>query len=676
MHRNPKVSLQPKPQKLFFILLLLGIGATLFLGITQLARFFSQTAEDAYILFRYAENLGDGLGIVSFPGSPTQEGASSMSLLMLLGLGRSLGWAVPLMSKVVGLCSLFGSVWVLFLWGKRCAKGSHGLPHESLLLLFASLAALLLPIENAIWTTAGLETLLTAFLFLFLAFAIWKSGEEEGRGPWVWGAFILAFLAANTRPEGLLYALATLPLILLLRLTRKASFSKSLLSLLPPLGLLLLLEGFILLLKFLYFGSIWSNPTFVKLSVKSWLDPSGYLWSFLQDRGPIFWVFFALQILGFLYGINRLVRGRLNPLTRALLVAWTFVLMQVFVVFYTGGDYMAFHRFLVPALPTLAAATIFFALELGPKLRIPAIILFPLALGGTGFRGAKISWDYFSGLQTELDPPRGARAVQKLLAHKQGSSPYAISECGYIPYHAKGPFLDLMGLNDKIIARSYKLYGIEGGPEAARDWVLSKLPWAIVAYDYWKGEEGLKVGDGVAWFFGTYFQSSFFKKYWDFQRELPKQRNKELLFSYFKGSYVGSHDLRVEDKQNQDLFLHGFYIESDKIWTGTFARVLLRPRLGDLNLHVEGWIPSLKDYPNQQLRIEFYTQGFAIGSKRFAEVLVTKAGIFRTAVPLPTNPECERNFLLTLRGSRKAHPKGSKDERDLSWVFRRIWTTK
>ena len=676
MQKKPPLSLKPRRSKLFFFLLLFGVVGTLLLGVIQLVHSFNPTAEDAYILFRYAENLGDGFGIVSFPGSAPQEGASSMSLLMLLALGQTLNWAVPLMSKIVGLLSLLGSLILLILWGKRCAQGTHVLPQSNLLLLFAAIAALLLPMEIAVWTTAGLETLLTAFLFLLLAFAIWRSGEEEGQGPWVWSAFFLAFLAANTRPEGLLYALATLPLILLLRLTRKAPFLKTLLSLLPGLSLFLLLEGLVLLSKEVYFGSIWSNPTFVKLSVRSWLNPSGYLLSFLQARGPIFWVFLALQVFGLSYGMSRFLRGKLSSLTRALLIAWTFVLMQVFVVFYTGGDYMAFHRFLVPALPTLAAASIFFALELGPKLRVPAMILFPLALGGTGFQGSKVSWDYSSGLLAELDPPRGAKAVKKLLQRRQDGSPYAISECGYIPYYAKGPFLDLMGLNNKLIARSYKFYGIEGGPEAARDWILSKLPWTIVAYDYWKGQDGLKIGDGVAWFFAPYFQSAFFKKYWDYQRELPAKRKKDLLFSYFKGNYQGSHDLHAEDKGNQDLFLHGFYLEPDKIWTSVFARVLLRPRLGDRTLHVEGWIPDPKSFPQGRLKIGFYTQGFAIGSKRFAERIVTKEGIFQTVVPLPTNPNGESNFLLTLRGSQKAHPKGSKDERSLSWVFRRIWTTK
>jgi hypothetical protein len=656
--------------------LLLGISGILVLGITQLSQYFSQTAEDAYILFRFAENLGNGFGIVSFPGSSPQEGASSMSLLLLLALTKAMGWAVPQWSKVFGIASLLGSLWLLFFWGKSCIKKSIPLPHANLLLLFAVLASLLLPIEIAIWTTAGLETLQTAFLFLFLAFAIWKSGDQDGTGIWIWTAFILAFVAANTRPEGLLYALATLPLILLLRFTRGSNPKKALGSLLPAFGLLLFLETLVLLFKYFYFGSIWSNPAFVKLSVRSWLNPGAYLLSFLQARGPFFWLFLGILFLGLFHGIRQALRGRLTSLTRALLVAWAFVLMQVFVVFYTGGDYMAFHRFLVPAFPAIAAASIFFSLDLKPKFRFPSLILLPLALGASGFGGNHIPLDAFSGLLTEQNPPRCIRAVKKLRDTPQKDSPYAISECGYIPYHVKGPFLDLMGLNNKIIARSYKLYGIEGGPTAARDWILSQLPWAIVSFDYWKENEKLKIGDGIAWFFGPYFQSLFFKKYWDLQREIPKKRNEELLFSYFKGSYKGSHDLKSKDRKNQDLFMFGFYFEPDKIWTSPLARILLKPRLGDRQLHIEGWIPSLGSFPNHRLHIGFYTEGFAIGSKRFAEGQVRKEGIFQIKVPLPKNAGQERNFLLTLRGTRKTHPKGSKDARDLSWVFRRVWTTK
>ncbi|HHI78434.1 MAG TPA: hypothetical protein ENK02_00465 [Planctomycetes bacterium] len=657
-------------------LLLLGAAGILYLGITQIIHYFHQTAEDAYILFRYAENLGDGYGIVSYPGGTTQEGASSLFLLLLLALGRTLDLSVPLLSKWIGVSSLLGSLGILWSWGRECAKGENSLSHAGLFLGVACLASLLLPVEIAVWSTAGLETLLTAFLFLFLAYSIWKAGEKDSLGGWTWTVALVAFIAANTRPEGLLYTLATFPLILLLRLSRGKRLLGSLLPLLPPLAILLLLEGSTLFLKFIYFGSIWSNPTFVKLSVRSWLNPGAYLLSFLQARGPIFWVSFSIQVAGFAYGLIRFLQGRLTSLTRAYLTAWVFVLLQLFVVFYTGGDYMALHRFLVPAFPTMAAATIFFSLELRSTYRPIALTLLPLALGGTGFLFHPLSWQASSGLLSQSHPPRAEKAVQKLRQKGHPDGPYAISECGFIPYHVPGPFIDLMGLNDKIIARSYKLYGVSGAPQAARDWVLSKLPWAIVAYDYWKKGKGIRLGEGVAWFFGCYFQSPFFKRHWDYERELPDKRNNELLFSYFKGEYQGTHDLRAEDPKGRDLLMHGFFVEPDKIWTSTMARVLLRPGSGHRTLHVEGWIPKLENYPDKKLRIEFYTQGFAIGSRLFGKSLVQKDGIFQASVPLPTNPRSKSNFLLTLRSSQKAHPKGSRDERALSWVFRRIWTTK
>ncbi|GEM_PF-6089067 len=656
-------------------LLLLVLALTIFLGINQLSQYFSQTAEDAYILFRYAENFGSGHGIVSFPGGPTEEGASSLSLLLLLGLGQKLGWSVPLLSKSLGVLSLLGCASLLYIWGRHAVRNTSSFMGAGLFVLFAASASSFLPIEMSLWSSAGLETLPTAFIFLFLAFAIWKAGEEDGRS-WIWAAVLLAFIGANTRPEGALYALATFPLILLLRWTRGVPLPKAFLSLLPPIGLLTLLESFVLLLKFIYFGSIWSNPTFVKLSVSSFLDPSSYLLSFLQERGPLFWVYFVIQLAGLLLALLPLLRRHLNELDRAFLLSWAFVLMQVFVVYYTGGDYMAFHRFLVPALPTLAAATIFFSLRLRPKLRHPSLIIFPLLLGGTGLQFSAPSLDYFSGIMSELHPPRSARAVKKLLQAKDQDRPYAISECGYIPYHAHGPFIDLMGLNNKIIARSYAYYGIKGAPEATRDWILAQLPRSIISYDYWMEKGKLRIGEGVAWFFGCYFQSPFFQKYYDYKRELPNKKNGELLFSYFKGNYKGTNDLSAENKNLRELLLHGFFIEPDKIWTSTQSRLLLRPSLGHRVLHIEGWIPDTKDYPHEQLKIRFFTEGFAIGSKLFGEEIVSKPGVFHVKTKLPTNQECERNFLLTLRSSKKAHPPGSNDERSLSWIFRRAWTSK
>ncbi|RME21481.1 MAG: hypothetical protein D6798_18055, partial [Deltaproteobacteria bacterium] len=59
------------------------------------------TLDDAYITFRYADNLVAGHGIVFNPGERV-EGYTNFLWLLLLAVGRSLGLAPELFSKVLG----------------------------------------------------------------------------------------------------------------------------------------------------------------------------------------------------------------------------------------------------------------------------------------------------------------------------------------------------------------------------------------------------------------------------------------------------------------------------------------------------------------------------------------------------------------------------------------------
>lgn len=65
--------------------------------------------DDAFITFRYAENMAAGHGLVFNPGEPVL-GTSTPLMTILLGMLKLIGIDVPLAARGIGLVSVVGVV--------------------------------------------------------------------------------------------------------------------------------------------------------------------------------------------------------------------------------------------------------------------------------------------------------------------------------------------------------------------------------------------------------------------------------------------------------------------------------------------------------------------------------------------------------------------------------------
>jgi arabinofuranosyltransferase len=116
--------------------------------------------DDAYVDFRYAENVASGHGVAFNPGGPPVEGCTSM---LWVGLGALLAKAgLPLPSAMPFAGALFGALSVLMLWTLYRRRGIPGVDMSIPLLLFASAAPFVT------YAISGLETPLFAALLLVL----------------------------------------------------------------------------------------------------------------------------------------------------------------------------------------------------------------------------------------------------------------------------------------------------------------------------------------------------------------------------------------------------------------------------------------------------------------------------------------------------------------------------
>ncbi len=180
------------------VLAWVGAAAIVALGVLLWLPTLHRTMDDAWISFRYAANLADGLGLVWDAGPPAVEGYSNLAWTLLVALGLAVG--APLLPWVWGWALALSVATVLAAAGGVRAAGGGRLAALGAALLVATSAAL------RPWLLTGLETPLLAFL---LTAGTWRllvetRGAGRIRAPL---SALLFGLAAVTRPEGALYLL-------------------------------------------------------------------------------------------------------------------------------------------------------------------------------------------------------------------------------------------------------------------------------------------------------------------------------------------------------------------------------------------------------------------------------------------------------------------------------------
>src|SRR5688572_25239317 len=178
------------PQNLFRLLAALATTACLGLGLRDaVAQFWS--CDDAFISFRYAENLVDGLGLV-FNAGERVEGYTNFAWTLLIAAGMQLGFDPVPFTRWLGLGCYAATLALLLGASRRASGGGLWLP-------IAALGLALNP-HAQLFATCGLETpLFTLLVTLLLLLA--ACGRRAA-------TFALAgaigTLAAMTRPDGLL----------------------------------------------------------------------------------------------------------------------------------------------------------------------------------------------------------------------------------------------------------------------------------------------------------------------------------------------------------------------------------------------------------------------------------------------------------------------------------------
>ena len=447
----------------------------------------SWLSDDAFISFRYAQNLIAGNGLVYNPGERV-EGYTNFLYTMLVALLLRLGGDPVLWSYLSGVGLALTLLLVTYTLGMRLLGPRWGLVAA---LFLATSQSLLIHSARG----GGLETALYALLLLAaVSLYLWgATGTEQWvpTPPTLIMTGLLLALATLTRPEGALLLLLTLFHALVrdlrwndLRLSGIAAFVRRNVGLLALVGPYLLIMIPYFLWRYSYYGDLLPNTFYAKTGGGLRALPRGlaYSWSFAQTMGgPLL----LLCLGGLVTGRWRAIRGWRGYLL---------LLVAVYTLYITavGGDHFRGERFFVPLVALIAllladglALVTCMALN-QPRLRLVTPLLLTLLLG------------LYSGMALnrpqELD--RTLRGMDEglwiwreigwwMADHTVPDASIAVTGAGAIAYYGQRTTIDMHGLTDRHIARVVVPdmgTGTPGHEKRDSDYVLNQRQPTYIPY--------------------------------------------------------------------------------------------------------------------------------------------------------------------------------------------------
>lgn len=216
--------------------------------------------DDAFITYRYAQNIAGGHGVVWNIGGPATEGFSSPLMVALMVPVEFLHLPTLLVNQVAGVVIL-GFLMPALLWfGIRSMRWKEGSRLKQVALLLPAVWLMLGP--TAVHAINGMETYLAIALLTGLVVAVGTEVRRlESGGPFTWTRVawisLLAILVTLCRSEGIAQASICLAVMFLYRSSRGTAV-----RCLSALGVFC---GVYAVWKLAVFGYLLPNPFYIKV---------------------------------------------------------------------------------------------------------------------------------------------------------------------------------------------------------------------------------------------------------------------------------------------------------------------------------------------------------------------------------------------------------------------------
>ncbi|MBI5837545.1 MAG: hypothetical protein HZB25_09895 [Candidatus Eisenbacteria bacterium] len=407
--------------------------------------------DDAFISFRYAENLVHGLGLVYNAGERV-EGYSNFLWTMWVAAGLRLGadpeaWAISW-----GVACFAGSIALLAWNAWRLRREAPGAAP------WLPVAAILFAVhpDAQVFGTSGLETplytLLAVLGYLLLA-------KRDGGPRLAAGAGAVLALASMTRPDGPLLAALAGAWVLAAgrpRLRCALAFSGAFLALWAPFTAW----------RVGYYGDFFPNPYYAKSASLGWMSQG---WIYVRLYFVKYWaVAVGAALAGVAWAVSRARgedpedSGRAGWGPRAALAA-LFALGYTAYVMRVGGDFM-FARLLIPATPFYLVMAELGVARLAPRFApaqallvaaaAAAVALTPYPFAGTGWiSGIVHEWAFYSPENTATTKAHGL-TLRRYFEGLPVRVAFLGSEARLVYYARPAVAIESQtGLTDRTIAR-------------------------------------------------------------------------------------------------------------------------------------------------------------------------------------------------------------------------------
>jgi hypothetical protein len=440
-------------------------------------RFQPWTLDDAYITFRYAENMAAGLGPVYNPGEHV-EGYTTFLWMGMLSAASAMGLNLVWAAKVYGILASMLTLLLVSLSDRIVP----GLPRK--VAFYGGLMVATSPILTR-WSMSGMEVplvtlLITAGLLVHLRD---RALPAASLGLCV-GAGLLCALAAMSRPDaGLLFGVLGLDRLLAVARRRPGSLK----GMLTFAAVFVTFFGSYFAWRYSYYGWLLPNTFYVKVGatstqvlrglyyINTWLIIGSAIGAALvaaivplrkRMSVPLAVASVAFLISNVAYvehaGINTfpyivgfgytglllalLARARFT-VQHGLLVGVAFASLHVAYVIFVGGDIMYGYRFVAVILPLmgLVMGAMSHSMVAKPWLKKLWFWL-PLFLNL-----------YWMAISIQLNAPgrvseRGIAVGMFFKEYAPTDAIVAVNVAGTIPYYSKLRAIDTLGLNDEHIA--------------------------------------------------------------------------------------------------------------------------------------------------------------------------------------------------------------------------------
>jgi len=439
------------------------IGVAVFLFLVHAVFFKRYITDDAFISFRYLDNFLQGLGLVYNAGERVW-GYTNFLWIIVLAPFVKMGLDPLFVSRVFGL--LFNSaslVLVMTFYSK--SKPELRRWNWAAGFLLASSGAF------TVQSLSGLETSLFTFLVLLITrnYMLYLKDEKINR---LYGIGLCAAAAAMTRPEGyFVFGLIFLHFVYEHR-TRREELWTLMKTALPVFSGIM---SVFLLWAFLYYGAFWPNSITAKV---------GMSWEQIQ-RGLHYFMVFALDhpFPPLFLALSFLFFKKTEAIHRFLLLVCLFFSLFNITV---GGDFMIGYRLFHVMITCSYLLVPFVISSFHDRIRSftlsPQRVVYVLISGLLAVNLSLSILDPHIRYANRQDYVQNGIKVGKWMRENfKPDSLLATNDAGTIAYFSRLPIIDMMGLNDKVIAHRKDIPRLwKGNEKGYGRYVLARKPEYIM----------------------------------------------------------------------------------------------------------------------------------------------------------------------------------------------------